>query len=125
MRTAGAAKKPRYRMGLQLYTVREPMAKDAVVTLKQAAALGYGNFETYGFEPESVKYYGMPAPEFRKVLDVLGLATTTGHYEEKSKNGPPSLICRCRRPTCCLRRAVCARPRTSMSCSRGHVPCIL
>ena len=35
-----AATKPRYRMGLQLYTVREPMAKDAVGTLKQAAALG-------------------------------------------------------------------------------------
>ena len=81
MRKSRAAKKPRYRMGLQLYTVREPMAKDPVGTLKQAAALGYRNFETYGFEPESVKYYGMPAREFRKVLDDLGLATTTGHYD--------------------------------------------
>jgi sugar phosphate isomerase/epimerase len=49
--------------------------------LKRAAALGYGNFETYGFEPESLKYYGMPAAEFRKVLDDLGLTTTTGHYD--------------------------------------------
>ena len=81
MPKAGAAMKPRYRMGLQLYTVREPMAKDAVGTLKQAAALGYRNFETYGFEPASVKYYGMPARDFRKVLDDLGLATTTGHYD--------------------------------------------
>jgi sugar phosphate isomerase/epimerase len=81
LRTASAATKPRYRMGLQLYTVREPMAKDAVGTLKQAAALGYRNFETYGFEPDSVKYYGMPARNFRKVLDDLGLATTTGHYD--------------------------------------------
>ncbi len=76
-----AAAKPRYRMGLQLYTVREPMAKDAVGTLKQAAALGYVNFETYGFEPESVKYYGMSASDLRKVLDDLGLVTTTGHYD--------------------------------------------
>jgi sugar phosphate isomerase/epimerase len=76
-----AAAKPRYRMGLQLYTVREPMAKDPVGTLKQAAALGYVNFETYGFEPEPVKYYGMPAQDFRKVLDDLGLVTTTGHYD--------------------------------------------
>lgn len=72
---------PRYRMGLQLYTVREPMAKDAAGTLKQAAALGYRNFETYGFEPDAVKYYQMPARDLRKVLDDLGLATTTGHYD--------------------------------------------
>ena len=73
--------KSRYRMGLQLYTVREPMARDAVGTLKQAKALGYRNFETYGFEPDTVKYYGMPAREFRKVLDDLALTTTTGHYD--------------------------------------------
>jgi sugar phosphate isomerase/epimerase len=78
---ANTANNPRYRMGLQLYTVRDPMAKDPVGTLKQAAALGYRNFETYGFEPGPVKYYGMPARDFRKVLDDLGLATTTGHYD--------------------------------------------
>jgi sugar phosphate isomerase/epimerase len=81
LHAASAAMKSRYRMGLQLYTVREPMAKDALGTLKQAAALGYRNFETYGFEPDSVRYYGMPARDFRKVLDDLGLATTTGHYD--------------------------------------------
>jgi sugar phosphate isomerase/epimerase len=81
MNIASAAGKSRYRMGLQLYTVRDPMAKDPVGTLKQAAALGYRNFETYGFEPDTVKYYGMPARDFRKVLDDLGLATTTGHYD--------------------------------------------
>jgi sugar phosphate isomerase/epimerase len=81
MTSASSATKPRYRMGLQLYTVREPMAQDPVGTLQQAAALGYRNFETYGFEPETVQYYGMPAGEFRKVLDGLGLATTTGHYD--------------------------------------------
>lgn len=72
---------PRYRLGLQLYTVRDAMTKDAVGTLKQAAALGYRNFETYGFEPASVKYYGMPARELSKVLGELGLTTTTGHYD--------------------------------------------
>src|SRR5687767_8515114 len=39
MTMANTATKPRYRMGLQLYTVRDPMGKDAVGTLKQAAAL--------------------------------------------------------------------------------------
>jgi len=78
---ATPAAQPRYRMGLQLYTVRDPMAKDALGTLQQIAALGYRNLETYGFEPDTLKYYGMPAAEFRKVLDGLGLATTSGHYD--------------------------------------------
>ncbi len=82
MTMANNAKLPRYRMGLQLYTVRDPMAKDAVGTLKQAAALGYRNFETYGFDPDTIKYYDMPARDFRKVLDGLGLTTTTGHYDQ-------------------------------------------
>jgi sugar phosphate isomerase/epimerase len=81
MNMAHAAAKPRYRMGLQLYTVRDPMAKDPVGTLKQAAAMGYRNFETYGFEPDTLKYYSMPATDFRKVLDDLNLTTTTGHYD--------------------------------------------
>jgi sugar phosphate isomerase/epimerase len=81
MSVASGATKPRFRMGLQLYTVREPMAQDPEGTLKQAKALGYRNFETYGFEPDTVKYYGMPARDFRQVLDELGLATTTGHYD--------------------------------------------
>jgi sugar phosphate isomerase/epimerase len=75
------AAQPRFRMGLQMYTVRDPMAKDALGTLKQIAALGYRNLETYGFEPDTLKYYGMQAAEFRKVLDGLGLATTSGHYD--------------------------------------------
>ena len=81
MGLGNAAAKPRFRMGLQLYTVRDPMARDAAGTLKQAAALGYRNFETYGFEPDPVNYYGMPARDFRQLLDGLGLATTTGHYD--------------------------------------------
>lgn len=78
---AEPAARPRYRMGLQLYTVREPMAKDAVGTLQKVAALGYRNLETYGFDPATLKYYGMPAADFRKVLDDHGLSTTTGHYD--------------------------------------------
>lgn len=81
MNTVMAGSTSRYRMGLQLYTVREPMAKDPTGTLKQAAAMGYRNFETYGFDPETVSYYGMPAREFGKVLADLDLTTTTGHYD--------------------------------------------
>jgi sugar phosphate isomerase/epimerase len=90
MKLANAASTPRFRMGLQLYTVREPMAKDPVGTLTQAKSFGYTNFETYGFEPDTVKYYGMPARDFRKVLDDLGLATTTGHYDLHRYHAQPA-----------------------------------
>ncbi len=71
----------RYPLGLQLYTVRDPMAKDAVGTLKRVAELGYRNLETYGFDPGSLKYYNRSAVELKRVLDDLGLTTTTGHYD--------------------------------------------
>ena len=73
--------KPRYPLGLQLYTVRDPMAQDALRTLEQVAKLGYRNLETYGFDPATLKYYNRPAPELKKILDDLGLTTTTGHYD--------------------------------------------
>jgi sugar phosphate isomerase/epimerase len=79
--SVSAAAKARYQLGLQLYTVRDPMAKDAVGTLQRVAELGYRNLETYGFDPASLKFYDRPAGEFKKVLDDLGLTTTTGHYD--------------------------------------------
>ncbi len=68
-------------MGLQLYTIRDPIAKDPAGTLAAAAAMSDRNFETYGFDQEALKYYGMPAADFRKVLNDPGLTTTTGHYD--------------------------------------------
>lgn len=76
-----SATKARYPLGLQLYTVRDPMAKDAVGTLTRVAELGYRNLETYGFDPATLKYYDRPAVELKKILDDLGLKTTTGHYD--------------------------------------------
>jgi sugar phosphate isomerase/epimerase len=79
--SAALATKSHYRMGLQLYTVREAMAADAVGTLKRVAALGYRNVETYGFEPGNLRYYNLPAGQLKKVLEDFGLTTTTGHYD--------------------------------------------
>lgn len=68
-------------MGLQLYTIRDPMAADPVATLKAVAALGYRNLETFGFDANAVRYYGMPASTFSRVLEDLSLRTTSGHYD--------------------------------------------
>lgn len=76
--------KPKYKMGLQLFTIREPLSKDVKGTLKQVAALGYQNLETYGFDPAQKKYYGYEAKEFRKLLSDLNLTTTSGHYDFNS-----------------------------------------
>ena len=71
----------RYKMGLQLFTIRAAMAKDVAGTLKQVAAMGYEEFETYGFDPEGMRYYGLPAKEFAQLLRDLKLTTPSGHYD--------------------------------------------
>jgi sugar phosphate isomerase/epimerase len=75
------ATKSRSQLGLQLYTVREPMTTDAIGTLERVAALGYRNVETYGFVPGNLSYYNFPAARLKKVLEDVGLVTTTGHYD--------------------------------------------
>jgi sugar phosphate isomerase/epimerase len=80
---------PRDKMGLQLYTVRDAMARDAVGTLKRIAALGYQEVETYGFEPDGLGYYDMPAREFAQRLRDLGLTSPSGHYDLNRFAGAP------------------------------------
>lgn len=68
-------------MGLQLYTIRDAMAKDPVATLKKIASLGYEDLETFGYESTQGKYYGYKANEFKKLLDENNLTTSSGHYD--------------------------------------------
>ncbi|WP_254090301.1 sugar phosphate isomerase/epimerase family protein [Dawidia soli] len=76
---AGAAKP--LKMGLQLFTIRDALAKDLNGTLKTVASLGYQDLETYGFEPETNRYYGIDASAFKSMLDRLQLTTSSGHYD--------------------------------------------
>jgi len=68
-------------MGLQLFTIRNPLSKDVKGTLKQVAAMGYENLETYGFDGAQKKYYGLPAKEFQQLLSDLNLTASSGHYD--------------------------------------------
>jgi sugar phosphate isomerase/epimerase len=72
---------PRYRMGLQLYTIRDAMARDVAGTLKRIAELGYQEVETYGFDPEALGYYRLPARDFAQRLGEHGLTAVSGHYD--------------------------------------------
>ena len=71
----------RYKLGLQLFTVRAPMRQDLDGTLKRIAGIGYQELETYGFDPEGLRYYGLDAKTFAQRLKDLNLTTPSGHYD--------------------------------------------
>jgi sugar phosphate isomerase/epimerase len=60
-------------IGLQLFSVRELMPRDYAGTLKQIAALGYGEVEAAG-------YFGHTVKEVRQALDDAGLKMPSAHY---------------------------------------------
>jgi len=98
----GIAKEPfaKYKMGLQLFTVRAPLANDVVGTVKKIAALGYEDSETYGYDPAQGKYYGLKASAFKQLLADNGMITTSGHYDftkffDKPKDEMTRYVDRC------------------------------
>ena len=76
-KTALAATKPNEIIGLQLYSVRDDMKKDPIGTLTEVAKMGYKNVEHANYIDR--KFYGYAAPEFKKILDGLGLKMVSGH----------------------------------------------
>ncbi|WP_246203022.1 sugar phosphate isomerase/epimerase family protein [Fulvivirga lutimaris] len=78
--TFSMMEKPKYKMGLQLYTIRDAMAANPLATLKAVKAMGYEDFEAYGFDSEKGTFYGYKSAEFKSILDDLELSVTSGHY---------------------------------------------
>jgi len=74
-------------IGLQLYTVRDAMAKDPADTLSKVAKIGYNSVEGATYTG-SQKFYGMDPAAFSKLLKENGLVMPSAHYrlgEEKEK----------------------------------------
>jgi len=71
----------KYKMGLQLFTVRGPLARDLNGTIRKIASIGYEDCETYGYDPEQKKYYGMEASAFKQLLADNNMIATSGHYD--------------------------------------------
>ncbi len=74
-------------IGLQLYTVRDFMAKDSAATLAKVAQIGYTSVECATYTGTQ-KFYGMTPSGFKAVLKQNGLIIPSGHYrlgEEKEK----------------------------------------
>jgi sugar phosphate isomerase/epimerase len=69
--------KSTHAIGLQLYTLRSDMGKDAAGTLKKVSDLGYREVENFGYNG---KFFGMSADAYRATLNGLGLSAPSGHY---------------------------------------------
>lgn len=65
------------KVGIQLYTLRNEMAKDPKGSLEKLAGLGYKEVETFGYADG--KWWGMSAAELRSVLAQNGLVSPSGH----------------------------------------------
>jgi len=64
-------------IGLQLYTVRDHLAKDLSGTLGKVAEIGYQGVEVGDFN-----YYGKKPAELRRILSEHGLKALSTHYTE-------------------------------------------
>ncbi len=71
----------KYKMGLQLFSVRGPLANDLVGTIKKISSIGYEDSETYGYDPEKGSYYGLKAKAFKELLSEHKMISTSGHYD--------------------------------------------
>ena len=65
-------------IGLQVYTLRDLIARDLVGTLKKVADIGYEHIELFGYGEG--KYFGKSVSEMRKITDDLGLKVISAHY---------------------------------------------
>jgi sugar phosphate isomerase/epimerase len=70
-------------VGIQLYTVRDEMMKDAVGTLKQLAKIGYKQLESAGSDKGN--YYGLQPKEMKKITGDLGMTVRSGHVHLDDK----------------------------------------
>jgi sugar phosphate isomerase/epimerase len=63
-------------VGLQLWTLRDTIETETVKTLEKVSMIGYNSIEPYGFDGS---FYGIPAVEFRKLIEGLGMRLTSTH----------------------------------------------
>jgi sugar phosphate isomerase/epimerase len=64
-------------LALQLYSVRDAVAKDLEGTLNRIAELGYKELEIYGYNGT---FFGKTAKEFKSILDKAGIKVVSSHH---------------------------------------------
>lgn len=69
--------KKSFGVGLQLYTIRDAMAADALGSLKKISDMGYKNVELADYS--NGKFYGYAPAEFKKIVNDLGMEIISSH----------------------------------------------
>jgi len=67
------------KIGLQLYTLREAVAKDVPGVFSQVAKAGYTELEMFGLSAEN-KFFGHSVKEIAELLKQNNLSSPGGHY---------------------------------------------
>lgn len=66
-------------VGIQLYTLRDEIAKNPNGVIGNVAAAGYKEVETYGLT-EKQQFFGLTVKEFGQLLKANHLTSPSGHY---------------------------------------------
>lgn len=72
--------KPKKRIGLQLYTLRNELSKDVRGVISKVADIGFLEVETFGYSPKG-GFWGLSVKEFKDLLQSHGLKSPSGHYD--------------------------------------------
>ncbi len=67
------------KIGIQLYTLRDEIAKDVKGVIGKVAAAGYKEVETFGLSADE-QFFGLSVKEFGQLLKDNNLTTPSGHY---------------------------------------------
>ena len=70
-------------IALQLYTIRDAMAKDVPGSLKKVSDIGYKYLELAGYA--NGKFYGMEPAEFKKLVNDLGMEILSSHTQVEAQ----------------------------------------
>lgn len=71
-------------LGVQLWSIREDMGKDAAGTVKALSKMGYREVEGFGYSEG--KMFGMPLADFVKLLKDNGISMPSSHVMFTSKS---------------------------------------
>ena len=82
-----STKRRKYGVGLQLYTIRDAMAADAVGSLQKVADLGYKNLEMADYADG--KFYGYAPKDFKKLVNDMGMEIISSHAAVESTGITP------------------------------------
>ncbi|MRH98916.1 TIM barrel protein [Kriegella sp. EG-1] len=99
--SCGLTSDVKQKFGVQLYSFRDAMAKDALATLKQIAAIGIKEIESA--RSSKGHYYGLSPSDMKNACEDLGMSLKSGHValdnnfqktmDEAVVSEQPYLIC--------------------------------